>query len=117
MTSHVDRDVAVYHALQKGKDWHAFIVTDVSDKCKDVDALKRSLNAIVQNHTPVAEYKGALFVRGNYDNTVLSQLRDRFSKTLKPGDYTELKGNYFSLSSRYDIWEFIDRQQPVAEQK
>ena len=107
MNSHTDSAVK---DAPRGKECHAFLVTDISDKCRG--EFKRSLNMI--SRTSITEYKGALFIQGSYAQNVLSQIRDKLHALT--GAFIELKGDYSSLRSRNEIWEFIDQQQP-AEQK
>ncbi len=112
MTSEVDRDVKVYHATQKGKPWHAFVVTDISDLCADTDSLKRDLSKLlkVRKHGPVEEYKGAIFIRGDYDSETMDLIQQTFQKYMPADRYQIHKGDYFEFLSRYHFWNLIDTQ-------
>ena len=116
MTSDTDRGVNVYHALQKGKTWYAFVVLDISDKCSDVASLKNEIRQVLQKgeHAPVEEYKGALFIRGDYDSQTLESLRKTLNAHLPHGVYQEHQGDYFRFLSRYNIWDIIDSQRAEA---
>ncbi len=109
MSTAVDRDVKVFHALQKGRIWKAFVVLDIADKCADADSFKTTLNGLLQGrgYGPVEEYRGALFVRGEYDTETSALIRDKFSGLR---GYQEREGDYFTFLSRYHFWNIIDSQ-------
>jgi len=100
-----ERDVKIYHTLQKNKVWYGFIISDISDKCRDFIKLKDDLNSIVKDKFfPVEIYNNHYFIRGVFDSDTLEKIKD----ILKDFKYSEHKGHYSSLSSRYDFWEIID---------
>lgn len=110
-----DRDVKVYHALQKGRVWHAFIVPDIAERVKDAGSIKDGLNKLVAGaqYDPVEDYKGTVFIRGPYDQRTLADLRRYLAERLPVGSFQELQGDYFNFMSRYYFWELIDSQQPA----
>lgn len=112
MGNGIDRDVEVYHAGQKGKPWHAFVVTDIADLCIDADSLKRDLNRLLKErkYGPVEEYRGAIFIRGDYDSKTIDLIQQTFQNYIPPDRCQIHKGDYFEFLSRYHFWELIDSQ-------
>ncbi|MCI0612711.1 hypothetical protein L0244_06950 [bacterium] len=114
-----DRDVKVYHALQKGRVWHGFIVSDIAEKVSDAKEFRNGLNDLLAGTdlAPIEDYKGAVFIRGPYDPKTLASLKEYFARHLPAGSLQELQGDYFNFSSRYHFWELIDSQQPASTKK
>lgn len=113
MTSEVERDVKIFHALQKDKIWHAFIVSDIAEKCTDMEEFKDSIDELLKqrNYGHSEKYNGALFLRGPYDSQTLALIREKLARRLPVNMYRELKGDYFKFLSRYYFWEIIDNKQ------